>query len=136
MEFRCAEFHDFSPASSGLSYVGVEVFLYGPDALLHSRIGEVTLFVIGRILGCVFFAMAVPVAFPRSMKALLPISAAICVTFNIFALWFETHYKIRIALSSDGAGIFLGGLLACLLSRIESSKGRPLEQTHDSTAVT
>lgn len=117
----------------GLSYVGIELLLYGTEGLLHSRTAALTLFVIGRIMGCAFFVMAIPIAFPRSMQVLLPISAAIGFSLNIFAFWFETRYRTRLMLSADGTGLFLGGLLGWLFFRLDSLKQHSQTLSTDST---
>jgi hypothetical protein len=107
----------------GWSYVGANVLWYAFAGHLHSRIAVVGLYVAIRLLGGAWVAMLIPVALPSSAKALLPISAVVCLAFNVLAFWFETRYRVRLLLSADGIGLFLGALLSWVLSRTEPSKG-------------
>jgi hypothetical protein len=106
----------------GLCYVACNVYLYWYGGLIGSRVIALAVYITPHLFGGVFAAMLISIVFPRSMRALLLVSGVVLVALNIFAFWFETRYRARVLLSSDGTGFFMGALLSFVLSRMEAAK--------------
>jgi hypothetical protein len=70
----------------GLSYAASDLFWRFYGDLLHSRFLAIGFYVGWKLLGGMFLAMLVCILAPRNIKALLSVSVALLVTFNLLVV--------------------------------------------------
>lgn len=98
----------------GISYVASKTFWLFCGSSLHSNVTVLTFYVGYHVLGGMVMAVMLSVLTKRT-KALFALSTAVFVALTLFAFFFERRYRIRLLLSADSTGFFVGGLLCWLM---------------------
>lgn len=114
----------------GISYAVSKSFWLFCGGYLHSSVTALTFYVGYHVLGGMVMAVMLSVVMKRT-KALFTLSTAVFVVVSFFAFFFERRYRIRLLLSADSTGFFVGGLLCWFMDLINGRTERQTQVSND-----
>lgn len=116
--------------SVGIAYVATKTFWLFCGGYLHSNVTALTFYIGYHVLGGMVMAVMLSVV-TKKTKSLFALSAAVFVALTFFAFFFERRYRLRLMLSADSTGFFVGGLLCWFVDVINKRTGKPTQAIED-----
>ena len=114
----------------GISYVASKSFWLFCGGYLHSSVAALSFYVGYHVLGGMVMAVMLSVVMKRT-KTLFTLSMAVFVALIFFAFFFERRYRIRLLLSADAAGFFVGGLMCWVMDLINKGMEQVTQVSKD-----
>jgi hypothetical protein len=116
--------------SVGIAYVATKTFWFLCGGYLHSNVAILAFYVGYHVIGGMVMAVMLSVVTKRT-KALFALSTAVFLAFNVFAIFFAHRYRLRLMLSADSTGFFVGGLLCWFMGLINRRTERSTQAGND-----